>query len=182
MIYPETTIVLKNGKTALLRSVRPEDAADMIAYMKATSAETAFLLREPDEFNLTLEQEKAFLQSRMDSPRELMLAAFLDGQLAGSCSVMSLGSLRRLRHRCEFAIALYQRFWGIGLGSALLRTALCWAKAHDYEQIQLEVMENNVSAVSLYTLFGFRIYGRQPGNLKYSDENYGTALLMQKFL
>ena len=53
-LVPET-VSLKNGKTAVLRSAEPSDAAAMIDYLKATAGETPFLLRYPDEVVLTEE-------------------------------------------------------------------------------------------------------------------------------
>ena len=44
------SLVLKNGKTCVLRSVEPEDAERMIAYMKIMLGETPYLLRAPEEF------------------------------------------------------------------------------------------------------------------------------------
>ena len=51
-LAPET-VSLKNGKTAVLRSAAPGDAAAMIDYLKAAAGETPFLLRYPDEVGLT---------------------------------------------------------------------------------------------------------------------------------
>ena len=41
--------MLKNGSTAVLRTAVPEDAAQMIAYLRACAEETDFLLRLPEE-------------------------------------------------------------------------------------------------------------------------------------
>lgn len=62
-LAPET-VSLKNGKTAVLRSAEPGDAAAMIDYLKAAAGETPFLLRYPDEVVLTEEDERRFLQGR----------------------------------------------------------------------------------------------------------------------
>lgn len=42
--------MLKNGSTAVLRTAVPEDAAQMIAYLRACAEETDFLLRLPEEW------------------------------------------------------------------------------------------------------------------------------------
>ena len=54
MIYAETESKLKNGCTAVVRTARPEDAKQMIEYLRTVSGETPFLLREPDEVNFTV--------------------------------------------------------------------------------------------------------------------------------
>ena len=49
MRFPEKEILLKDGRKCILRPAGPDDAADMIEYMKVTAAETPWLLRYPDE-------------------------------------------------------------------------------------------------------------------------------------
>ena len=71
-LAPET-VSLKNGKTAVFRAAEPDDAPEMIAYLKDTAGETPFLLRYPDEVNFTEEGERILLQSRSDDPSVVML-------------------------------------------------------------------------------------------------------------
>jgi hypothetical protein len=49
MIIEPTTIKDKLGREVLLRTAKTEDASDLIKYLKTTSGETPFLIREPDE-------------------------------------------------------------------------------------------------------------------------------------
>ena len=87
MIYAETEIKLKNGCTAVVRNARPEDAKQTIEYLRTVSGESPFLLREPDEVNFTVEKERAILQNKAESPNEIMLTAYVNGELAGNCSL-----------------------------------------------------------------------------------------------
>ena len=87
-----------------------DSAEALLRYLKVTSGETPFLIREPDEIKLTLEQEEAFIRSKMEEPGELLLIGEIDGKQVGNCSVMSMGSFKRYAHRCEIAIALYQEY------------------------------------------------------------------------
>ena len=139
--------------------------------MKVIAEETPFLIREPDEVKLTLEQEKSLIQSRAEDPRELLLIAEINGEHVGNCSVMSMGSYRRYAHRCEIAVALYQKYCNSGIGTMLLESALAVAKELGYEQ-----------AVSLYEKLGFKKYGTFPKNMKYSDGTYADAYWMMKCL
>lgn len=54
--------MLKNGSTAVLRTAVPEDAAQMIAYLRACAEETDFLLRLPEEWDISVETEEALLR------------------------------------------------------------------------------------------------------------------------
>lgn len=172
----------KNGHEFILRNAEADDAADLIRYLKLTAEETPYLIREPEEVTITEEQEQNFIQDKIDAERELMLVAVADGRLAGNCSLMSVGSCRRYRHRCEVAIELYREFCGRGIGRIMLQNILDIAKKEGYEQAELEVIADNVNAIALYEKLGFRRYGTFPGNIKYKNGNYADAYWMMKKL
>ena len=96
----------KTGRIITLRNAELSDAENLITYMKITSLETPFLLREPDEFHLTSEQEERFIQNTIDNPRELMLIAAADNCHIGNCSLSGAVHLKgisiatRLRSHC----------------------------------------------------------------------------------
>ena len=151
-------------------------------YLKITAAETPFLLREPEEVKLTLEQEEAILRSSAEDPRALMLIARINGEYAGNCALLPLGNKQRIRHRCGAAIALYQKFCGLGLGRAMMETVIDTAEALGYEQIELEVVSGNNRAIHLYESLGFTAYGTRPRAMKYKDGSYADEILMVKVL
>lgn len=74
------------GRTIVFRNAIPEDAGDLIKYLKITSAETPYLIREPEEITITKPEEEQFIQAKIDANRELMLVAFMDGKHIGNCS------------------------------------------------------------------------------------------------
>ena len=180
MQYGPIIVKDKEGNEIELRSARISDAQDLIDYLKITTGETPYLIREPDEVTLTIGQEEAFIRSNIEAGRELLLLAFANGKHIGNCSLMSIGSYRRYAHRCEVAIALYQDFWGKGIGKIMLETVLQIAKDVGYEQAELEVMSQNKQAISLYEKIGFKAYGTFPNNMKYQDGSYDDALWMMK--
>ena len=91
-MYRNATIIKdKNGRDILLRSAEEKDAEALLDYMKITAAETPFLLREPDEISLTIEQEQAFIKAKKDSANELLLIAETEGRHIGNASLMSAG-------------------------------------------------------------------------------------------
>ncbi len=182
MRFGPVTIKDKLGREIILRSAEVSDGTDLVQYLKVTASETPFLIREPEEVTITVQQETAFLENKINDERELMLIATLDGKHIGNCSVMSLGSYKRYSHRCDIAIALYKEYWGVGIGKAMLETALDIAKNIGYEQAELEVIADNKSAISLYEKLGFVKYGEFPNNMKYSDGSYANAYWMMKKL
>lgn len=180
MVFSEQTIPLRDGSVLTLRSAGPEDAEVLLACLQETTAETPYLLREPGEGSFTPEQERQFLQGMADSPRDIMLLGFCAGELAGSCSLSAVGPYQRVAHRCEVAIALYHKFCGKGIGTAMMTALLAQAKVAGYEQAELTVVADNAAAVALYERLGFVRCGTLPHNMKYADGRYADAYWMQK--
>ena len=98
MQYEEKTFLDKFGRTVIIRNARPEDSADLIEYLKITSVETPYLIREPEEITITKDQEELFIQNIIDAERELMLVAHIDGKHVGNCSLMSIAPYKRQLH------------------------------------------------------------------------------------
>ncbi len=172
----------KLGREIVLRHAEVSDAAALIDYLKITAAETPYLIREPEEVVLTVEQEEQFIQKKIASPRELMLIAEIDGKHIGNCSLMQIAPYKRCTHRCGIAIALYREYCGCGIGKMMMQTVLDAAKASGYEQAELEVVSHNTEAIALYRKLGFKKYGTFPNNMKYSDGSYADTDWMMKKL
>ena len=98
----------------------PDYAVEMIDYLKVTAAETPFLLRNPDEVTYTVESEKEILNNMLENAGSVMMMALVDGETAGNASISAVGTRRRVRHRCSLAIALKKKFWGLGIGTAMM--------------------------------------------------------------
>lgn len=172
----------RTGREIILRNAEESDAEELIAYLKITTAETPYLIREPEEVKLTVEQEKNFIRRNIESEKELMLIATIDGKHIGNCSLSGIGSFRRYAHRSDIAIALYQKYCGVGIGRIMLETVLQAARELGYEQAELEVIADNEKAIALYEKLGFVKYGRFPDNMKYADGRYADAYWMMKKL
>lgn len=182
MRFESRKITLKDGRTLSLEPNSPEYAAEMIEYMKKTSAETDYLLRCPDECNFTLEGEKDILGRLQEDPNLVMMAAIVDGKVAGNLSVSGIGDKRKILHRSSMAIALYKEYWGLGIGSAMIEYATELAKKIGFEQIDLEVVAENTRAQALYRKCGFIETGRRHNALKFDDGSYHDEILMYKEL
>lgn len=181
MFYQQEEIEI-NHKKIIFRSARAEDAEELLAYLKGISQETPFLIREPEEITISMQQQRNFLKEKEESPRELMLLAFEDGNHIGNCSISSLGNFSRYSHRCGISIALYQKYCGRGIGRKMMEAALKAAKDMGYEQAELEVAASNYMAIALYQSLGFSKYGIFPDNMKYRDGTYEDAVWMMKKL
>ena len=176
------TLQLKNGKTCVLRSVEPEDAGRMIAYMKIMLGETRFLLRTPEEFDYSEEGEAEVLRRRRDDPRALMILAEADGEIVATSDVMPMGAKSRTLHRATLGMSVRRDYWRLGIGSAMMERLIAHARQAGFEQIELEVVSANRRALSLYVKYGFQVYGTRPHGMKYPDGSYANDYMMCKML
>lgn len=177
----EDKILTVKGGELLLRNPREEDARMLIDYLKITCGETRYLVKEPEEITMTLEEEEAFIRKQNDSENSLILLGFLNGRYVGNCSLMGNGPLR-YRHRVSMGIALYQEFTGLGIGRAMIGALLKIAGQKGFEQVELEVVKDNERAIRLYREMGFEICGTFPNNMKYKDGSYADAYYMVRRL
>ena len=182
MTYTAETLTFRDGRKYILRSVEPEDAPLMLKYMKIMLGETPFLLRSPEEFNYTAEDEARVLAGRKDDPRSLMLVAEMDGEIIAAADVCSHGAKSRLWHRGEVGISVRKDFWRQGIGSAMMERLVAFAREAGYEQLELTVESKNIRAINLYLKNGFVVYGTRPHGMKYADGTYENDYLMVKIL
>lgn len=70
MIFEEKTIILKDGRTAILKSPCVEDAEKLLNYIKKSCSETDFLARYPEEWTTTIGQEEAWVLNTFTSPHK----------------------------------------------------------------------------------------------------------------
>lgn len=182
MIFRQKKVTLKDGRVCMLRTPVKDDAQQMIEYLKQSSGDTDFMLRYPEEVTFTLEKEQSLLCDLADSSDSMMIAAFIDGVLAGNCSFAAVGPKLKVKHRCQMGIAVKKEYWHLGIGSILLKVAIDQARQCGFEQMELEVVSRNIRAIGLYEKMGFEIYGIRKNAMKLKDGTYYSELLMMKRL
>lgn len=179
MYFKEKDIQLKDGRIAVLRSPSPADAADCLDYMKITASETPFLLREPDEVTMTVEQEAEYLQNVLGLDSRIMILCTVDGKIAGNCQI-DRKTKRKNCHRGSIGIALIQEFWGLGIGTAMFKEMIAIAKQWGLKQLELEVVEGNERAMGLYRKMGFETVSYVPNAIRLADGTLLKEFLMVK--
>lgn len=174
--------ILKDQRTLVLRTPEVSDAEGLIQLMKVLDSETRFLAREPEEFQLTLEQEQKFIEELLKNERRMFLVAEVEGELVGTCSVGVVMNQRRFLHRAAMGIAIKKAFWHVGIGRRLMQEAVNWCKDNGIEQLELDVVTGNERAIAMYKDFGFEIQGTRRNALKYGDGTYGDEHFMCCFI
>lgn len=174
----EQTILLKNGKEAVIRNGDEPDGNDVFDVFNLTHGETDYLLTYPNENSFDSEQEAQFLKEKAISPNEIELVAIVDGKIAGTAGIESVGEKYKVKHRAEFGIGILKEYWGLGLGKALTKACIQCAIDAGYEQLELNVIAENERALSLYRSLGFIEYGRNPRGFNSKISGYQELVYM----
>lgn len=179
MLFDEKKITLKDGASAVLRAPRESDAAELICFMQQICSETDFLLRTPEECDMPLEEEQRFIRSINDAENRMMILCEVDGVIAGNCDLSLMTRRQKTRHRGTVGISIRQAYWGRGIGTALMAELI--AAARQYEgitQLELEFLEGNSRARSLYEKMGFRLVGIRPNAYRLPDGKLHNEYIM----
>ena len=151
------TVLLKNGKEALLRNGDSADGLTAFENFNATHAETDYLLSYPDEIEII---------------------AIVDGKIAGMAGIEAVGRKYKLKHRAELGISVLKEYWSLGLGKALSKACIQCAKEAGYTQLELNVVAENDAAIALYKSLGFVEYGRNPKGFNSRVSGYQELVYM----
>jgi ribosomal protein S18 acetylase RimI-like enzyme len=174
--------LLKNGLTLTVRNVTPDDAESVVAYMDAVGGESNNLTFGAGELEITAEKEREIIDGVHRDGRSVMLAGYIGWELT---SVSSLKCLERprVRHNSDFSITVREKFWNLGVGDAMLRAVVDYARERgDIKNITLGVRAGNDGAVHLYEKHGFVRTGMTKDYFRFGDGSYCDAYLMDLYL
>lgn len=173
------TVVLKDGRTCIVRNGTVQDAQGVWDNFVLTHGETEFLATYPEEVHFTLEQEEAYLRQKEESGRDAALVAEVDGKIAGTAGINGIGAAEKTRHRASFGISIARAWWGLGIGRALTEACIECAGSAGYLQLELEVVSDNNRAMELYKSAGFVEYGRNPKGFLSRHSGWQENVLMR---
>ncbi|MFW5993917.1 MAG: GNAT family N-acetyltransferase [Halanaerobiaceae bacterium] len=177
---PETTYEVK-GQKIKISNAGPDDAKELLNYMKQVFSETEFLLREPGEFEMTVKEEEEFLEKMNQSENNLFILARVDGRIVGSLGFTG-SELNRYSHQGEFGMSVLREYWGNGIGSLLIETLINWAADNGITRISLRVDEDNERGIRLYEKFGFQQEGILKNKKRLADGTYRNEYVMAKLI
>ncbi len=176
------TATLRDGRECVIRNADRQDAEQVLAVFRLTHGETENLTSYPDEITMTSEQEAEYLAKKTESEKETELIAVVDGKVAGTAGIDSVGRFEKVRHRAEFGIGILREYWRLGIGRALTEACIECAKRAGYAQLELAVVSDNENAISLYKSVGFVEYGRNPDAFRSRTRGVQENVLMRLVL
>jgi putative acetyltransferase len=162
-----------------LRPARAEDVAPLAAIARAIAAVPGLFTSRPEEIG---EQGVATHVALAGAAGSACLVAEADG------AAIALGSLAPLppaasRHVVDLTIFVAPAWQRRGVGSALLRALIAWARgAPGVEKIELQARASNAAAIALYRTLGFVEEGRLARRVKVADGESIDDLLMALFV
>jgi RimJ/RimL family protein N-acetyltransferase len=173
---------LKEGTEILIRSAELSDAPKLLEAVRSVLDDGDGMVMDPDEFGQTEEQEKSWITTFNDHPRELLLVAEAQGQLVGTIG-FHVGKRRRLAHSGEFGMSVQPGWRSRGVGNALLESLLEWARSvPEIEKVCLKVRADNARAIALYKKHGFGEIGRAKHATKMAEGVYIDEIAMERFV
>ena len=183
MIFEEKKIILKNGVEAILKTPEISDAAELVDLMATVSGETKFLVRYKEEWeSVTVEGEAEWVRGVRESKNSFVLICKVNNEIAGICDVTFKTGMKTC-HRASVGIALRQKYWHMGIGSAMFQELINAATERGgIDFMELEFTKGNERAKALYEKFGFEIVSEKPNVYKLKDGTYQSIVYMQKYL
>ncbi|EFM38572.1 acetyltransferase, GNAT family [[Eubacterium] yurii subsp. margaretiae ATCC 43715] len=175
----EENIILKDGTSCLLRNAIREDAKALLENMKLIYSQTDYLTTYSDELDLSEREEYEFLEDKNQSENEVMIIAIIDGKLVASAVIRAVGYRYKIKHRAIFGVTVDKSYWSLGIGKALTLACIKCAKTANYKQIELDVVSENKTAISLYKQIGFVEYGRNPLGFNSRINGYQELIYMR---
>lgn len=171
---------LKNGKIVIIREALGTDAESVVNYMHRINKETKNLLREPKEFTKTVLEEEKYLNDTSLSHHAYMFSVWDQDKLI-SVTGFHGSSLKRISHKVEFGMSVLKEYQNQGLGTKLIKLLCDKAKEMGKTKIELDVREDNPSAIRVYEKAGFTIEGKRSMGF-FVDDKYIDLILMGKRL
>ena len=170
-------ILLKNGQVCVLRQAEEKDADVIIQYVNCVCGETDYLAFGKGDIDWTVEKERMFIRDHLNGDNKVLVVAEVQGNINGVVGFTG-DERKRMRHTGEFGISVSQKYWGIGLGSALVECIIEWAKAAGIvRKINLQVRVDNQRALRLYERFGFVREGLVTRHFKVADKFYDAYFM-----
>jgi RimJ/RimL family protein N-acetyltransferase len=168
----------KDNREFIIRRPGEDDAARIINYSKILFASTDQVLTTLEEYTITVDNEKTWINNFNQNSNSLILIAELNNQITGLLFFIS-NTKKKNSHTGEFGVSVHPGFQGLGIGRFLIQTLLDWAKDNsNIEKVYLNVFDTNENAVKLYKDLGFVEEGRHIKAIKQLTGKYSDVLQM----
>ena len=134
--------VVQHGN-AFIRPVRLEDADAIWELECEIVREGEYFIAVSEEFDKTVEQQREWISRVLESDRETIFVAEIDGGVVGVIGFSS-PNRKRLAHTGSIMMMISKEHRSKGLGRVLLQELLAWAEQHPLiEKVSLGVLSRS---------------------------------------
>ncbi len=145
------------------RQIVSEDASKFLELLIGLDNETKFMLYEPEERKMTLE-ETAMMLNGITASGSIVYGAFSDDCIAGFATLRR-GGANRNKHSGYVVIGVRSKYSGKGIGKNLLNHIERWSLDNEITRLELTVMKHNIRAYNLYKKVGYEVEGTKKKSL-----------------
>jgi RimJ/RimL family protein N-acetyltransferase len=156
-----------------VRPARADDARAMAELFAAVAAERTGIASEPP---VDIDERTGVFAAGTTGAAGTFVA------VAGD-QIIGLIRIKPSRHGFGDLAMLVDRDWrGCGVGSALVRAAIDWARGQGLHKLCLEVFVHNEAGIALYRKSGFAEEGRRPGQYRRASGELWDSIVMGMLL
>jgi RimJ/RimL family protein N-acetyltransferase len=147
------TYPLPDATKVTLRPARPEDAAAIISAVRSSAQERSYVLMEI--YGKDAAAQRAYIEG-LDRAHNLFLVATVDDQIVGILALLDRLLCSTPTPALAVGVHLVRDWRGRGIGSAMLRYGMRWAKEHGYRRLEADIFTTNKRSVHLFNKAGFQ--------------------------
>jgi RimJ/RimL family protein N-acetyltransferase len=164
-------------QTFTVRAATPDDAQALTRLAEEVSAEPEAWLISADGEWRSVGDERRYLKAVRRLPHAaVFVAERADGAIVGRLSV-ARDTHPASAHVADLGLMVAKDARRQGVGRALLKAAVAWARAAGVRKLELHVFPWNEPAIALYERFGFEREGFRKGHYHRAGEDVDAILM-----
>jgi acetyltransferase len=172
-----------DGTAVTIHPIRPEDEPLMIAFHQALSEQSVYLRYfHALKLSQRVTHERLTRICLIDYDRDMALVADREEPTTGEHEILGVGRLSKRpgTDEAEFALLIRDGFQGRGLGTALLRQLIAFARDERLLRVVADILPQNHIMQRIAAKLGFRLHmdrdsGVVRAELDLTDEAPGPA-------
>nr|MBV6630602.1 GNAT family N-acetyltransferase [Oceanococcus sp. HetDA_MAG_MS8] len=161
-----------------IKSCQPTQAQAYLELCAQIDAQTPYMMLEAGERALQAPDLQAGLTTMLSNDDQRIFLAWEAVRPMAYINI-SRKPFNRVQHVFYLVLGVLRSHWGRGIGTALLEHAEDWAVSVGGTRLELNVMEHNQRAITLYQRLGFTQEGCRKNSMWVSGE-YVNELYMAK--
>lgn len=176
--FEDRTVTLRDGRSVRVRRGGVGDAAAFREYLLRACVTSDQIGLYADEVESVEDMERSLRRRDPSTGGLLLLAEDAPGRIIADCS-LNTQPRRKLAGVMTLGMLCDEGWRGLGLGGAMLRMAIDWARADPVARlIELSVLDTNPRARALYESVGFTPNGRRAERMVQEDGSLVGDVLM----